>query len=277
MQKLLFVFLLFGFNFMLAQKSTTRTESFEPPLDDIVERQILKERKPLAEPTITEGDVFWEKRIWRVLDVREKMNHSFAYPPRPLFSIIEESGKSRGIILYSPENDRFTQPMSGEEIQEILYRKDTIEVTNPITHETEWRVVENMINQEDIKRYRIKEAWYFDSKRGQLRVKILGLAPLIEVFDDNGNFRFEKPLFWVYFPELRHTLAHEKVFVEGNDASPMTWDDLFTMRMFASTIYKASNLQDTKITDQYAGVDALLEAGKINQELFNFEHDLWSY
>ena len=49
------------------------------------------------------------------------------------------------------------------------------------------------------------------------------------------------------------------------------------MRMFASTIYKASNLQDTKITDQYAGVDALLEAGKINQELFNFEHDLWSY
>ena len=277
MQKLLFVFSFLSFNFLSAQSPTLRTESSTSPLDGVVERRILKERKPLADLPIAEVDVFWEKRIWRIVDVREKMNQAFAYPPRPLFSIIEEAGRSDGVVLYSAENEGFTQPMTEEEIQNTLYRKDTIEVIHPITYDPELRVVENTINHEDIKRYRIKEAWYFDSKRGQMRVKILGIAPLIEVFDDNGNFRFEKPLFWVYFPELRHTLAHEKVFVDGNDSNPMTWDELFSMRMFSSVIYKASNLQDTKITDRYAGVDALLEAQKINQELFNFEHDLWSY
>jgi hypothetical protein len=57
----------------------------------------------------------------------------------------------------------------------------------------------------------------------------------------------------------------------------MTWEDLFEMRFFASYIYKESNVYDRRLQDYLSGVDLLLEADKIKQEIFNFEHDLWSY
>jgi gliding motility associated protien GldN len=110
-----------------------------------------------------------------------------------------------------------------------------------------------------------------------MQVRILGIAPLIDVKDDNGNFRYEKPMFWVYYPEARESLARERVFNFGNDTSPMTWEDLFEMRFFSSYIYKESNVFDRRLQEYLSGVDLLLEADKIKQEIFNFEHDLWSY
>ena len=65
--------------------------------------------------------------------------------------------------------------------------------------------------------------------------------------------------------------------MQGNDASPITWEDLFEMRFFSSYIFKESNVHDRRIEDYLTGVDQLLEADKIKQEIFNYEHDLWSY
>jgi len=72
-------------------------------------------------------------------------------------------------------------------------------------------------------------------------------------------------------------LARERVFNTGNDASPITWEDLLEMRFFSSYIYKVSNVYDRRLQDYKTGVDLLLEAEKIKAEIFNFEHDLWSY
>jgi len=110
-----------------------------------------------------------------------------------------------------------------------------------------------------------------------LQVRILGIAPLIDVKDDNGNFRYEKPMFWVYYPECREVLSRHQVFNSGNDASPNSWEDLLEMRFFSSYIYKQSNVHDFRLQDYLSGVDLLLEADKIKHEIFNFEHDLWSY
>jgi hypothetical protein len=80
----------------------------------------------------------------------------------------------------------------------------------------------------------------------------------------------------VHFPSAREVLARETVFAEGNEASRMTWEDLFEMRKFSSYIYKDGNVRDNRLQDLYTGVDLLLEAEKIDQEIFNYEHDLWS-
>jgi gliding motility associated protien GldN len=84
-------------------------------------------------------------------------------------------------------------------------------------------------------------------------------------------------MFWVYYPEAREVLSRERVFNAGNDASPSSWEDLMEMRFFASYIYKESNVLNRRLQDYLSGVDLLLEADKIKQEIFNFEHDLWSY
>ena len=49
------------------------------------------------------------------------------------------------------------------------------------------------------------------------------------------------------------------------------------MRFFSSYIYKESNVHNRRLQDYVQGVDLLLEADKIKQTIFNFEHDLWEY
>jgi len=245
--------------------------------DDIVDRNLLQDRQVLEYQPLREADIFWEKRIWRVVDFREKMNQPFAYPDAPFFNIIKDAALQGDITLYSTEDDKFSFPLTEADIEGILFKSDTIRVFNPVTYVEEIKVVQTEINWEDVKRIRIKEQWFFDENTSTLQVRILGIAPMVNVNDEQGNFRFEKPLFWAYYPEMRPIFARKKVFNSLNDAALTSWDDLFERRFFASYIFKQSNVRDERLQSLYSGVDLLLEADKIKQEIFNFEHDLWSY
>ena len=62
-----------------------------------------------------------------------------------------------------------------------------------------------------------------------------------------------------------------------NDAERRTYDDIFWKRMFSSTIVKESSVYDRRVDEFMVGLDALLEAERIKEEIFNIEHDLWEY
>ncbi|NND31590.1 MAG: gliding motility protein GldN [Saprospiraceae bacterium] len=282
--KIIAVFMIMGLGInplMAQQPETTRTEASVPdenrPLDDIVEKRLIDERRLLPYEAMREADIFWEKRIWRVVDVREKMNLPFAYPEMPFFSILMNAAIEGEISVYSTDDDKFTFELNPDEVASMGATIDTVITFDPETYEEQVQVVRNEINPEDVKQFRMKEVWFFDEESSTLKVRILGIAPLIDVFDDNGNYRFTKPMFWVYYPDCREILSRHKVFNVGNDASPNTWEDLLEMRYFASYVYKESNVYDRRLQDYLSGVDLLLEADKIKQEIFNFEHDLWSY
>jgi len=249
----------------------------DKPLDDIVEKRLTFEKRVLPYDHIREADIFWEKRIWRVIDVREKMNLAFAYPERPFFTILMEAAEAGEITVYSTEDDKFSIPLTPDEVASMGASVDTIATVDPETYEETFQIVRNEVDPTDVKRYRLKEIWFFDEETSTMQVRILGIAPLIEEFDDNGNFRYERPMFWVYYPEAREVLARERVFNIANDSSPMSYEDLFEMRFFASYIYKESNVFDRRLEDYLAGTDLLMESERIRQEIFNFEHDLWSY
>lgn len=267
------VFAQFPGNIMTESGQTDRTK----PLDDVVEKRTIIEKRVLPYDNLREADIFWEKRIWRVVDVREKMNHPFSYPERPLFTILMDAAKSGEITVYSTEDDKFTTPLSQEEVTSIGASIDTVTILDPETYEETTQIVRNEINPEDVKRFRIKEIWFFDRETSIMQVRILGIAPLYDERDDAGNFKYEKALFWVYYPDARQVLAREKAFVYGNDSAPMTWEDLMEMRYFSSYIFKESNVYDRRLQDYLSGVDLLMEGDKIKNEIFNFEHDLWSY
>ncbi|MFN7116299.1 MAG: gliding motility protein GldN [Saprospiraceae bacterium] len=248
------------------------------PVDDIVERRTTFDKRVLPYDPVREADIFWEKRIWRVLDVREKVNLPFVYPERPFFTILMDAAKAGEITVYSTEDDKFKQPLTADEVSAKGASTDTITTFDPETYEEKIKIVVNEINPEDVKRFRLKEVWFFDKEASSLQVRILGIAPLLDVKDDNGNFLYEQPMFWVYYPDARKVLAKERVFnITGNDASPLSWEDLMEMRFFSSYIIKESNVFDRRLNDYLSGVDILLEGEKIKQAIFNFEQDLWSY
>ena len=261
------------------------TESSDPVdevfLDGVVEKTLMFENRVLPYEPIREADIAWEKRIWRIIDTREKRNLVFRYPEKSFFSIVQELANNGDINVF--RDDRFTEPIDGDELVQLLNRVDTSVVFDPETYEEQIKITTSEINWEDINRYRVKELWFFDEETSRLRVRILGIAPIKEEYDDEtGLFKYEAPLFWVYYPQIREPLSKFQVFNDNNDNAPMTWYDLFEARIFSSYVYKQSNVLDLRLKDYFesseqVGLDILLESEKIKNDLFNFEHDLWEY
>lgn len=265
-------------------EETIITESSDPVedtyLDDVVRRTMIFENRVLPYEPLREADIPWERRIWRVIDVREKINLPFTYPVQPFFSIIADAAQSGEIKVFKDEN--FKEMMLPEEVTGKLNKIDTVLIFNIETYEDEVQIVPNPVNPEDIKKYRIKEVWFFDKESSRMQVRILGIAPIQDVYDeDTGMFKYSIPMFWVYYPEAREALSRYQVFNEYNDAAPGTWYDLFEQRRFSSYIYKQSNVLDFRLDDYFieegSGVNRLMESERIKSELFNWEHDLWSY
>ncbi len=291
----LFFFLLCG-TIMVAQdkielggdeelvKESTELDS-STVLDGVVERTIVQDNRVLAYEPMREADIPWEKKVWRVIDVAEKMNLPFVYPNRPFFQILSDLALNGDITVY--KKDDFKAPMTVEEVQATMSTIDTIIIYNEETYEETVKIVHNDINYEDIKKYRVKEIWFFDEESSRMLVRVLGIAPIKDFYDqETGDFKYALPLFWAYFPEARNYLAKELIFVAQNDVAPMTWQDLFEARYFSSYIYKITNPLDMRIKDYIKsplddplqeGIDRLLESRRIKNYLFNMEQDLWSY
>ena len=130
-----------------------------------------------------------------------------------------------------------------------------------------------------MKEIRLKEEWFFDKQRGVLDVRIIGIQPVADNIDRNtGEVRGKEPMFWVYFPEARNIFANVDVFNRHNDAERKTLDDIFWKRMFGSYIYKVENVYNRQIADYaMSGLDQMLEAERIKEDIFVMESDLWEY
>ena len=110
-----------------------------------------------------------------------------------------------------------------------------------------------------------------------MNVRIIGVSPIQEVFDEMGEYKGEKPLLWLYFPELRIPMTTTMVFNPKNLAGKISFDQVFMKRMFSSYIFKESNVYDRKISTYKQNLDLLLESKKIEHEIFQLEQDLWEY
>lgn len=268
--------------FTIAQPNNNVTESGneikKPPRDGFYDRYLYTEEQVISYDYIHEKDVFWEKRIWRLIDTREKRNHIFRHEDAPFVNILLDAGLAGDLTLYGMEDDRFSRALTPDEVRELKFSTDTITIWKPETFEDSLVVVHNELNWEDVNKYRIKEAYFFDEETSTMGVRILGIAPIVERTDDNGNFLNEGPLCWLYYPEARGMLARQEVFNPNNDAARMSWEDVFEARLFDGYIIEQSNLHDMRIKDYKNNpIAILLESQKIEESLFNFEHDLWSY
>ena len=253
------------------------TVAAQSPLNDIVPRTTQQEKRLLQPQFVREADIFWSRRVWRVIDVREKQNLPFVYPAAPLFDILKKAILDGELDAYAASDRDFLRPLAGEELSRVFATVDTVPIFDPTDYRESLRIIENDFGYEDIKRYRLEEVWYIDRRTSTLQVQVLAISPLRDKTDDNGNFQYELPMFRVYFPHARHTLARAPAFVTGNDSARYSWDDLFQQRRFSSYVYKGSNIRDERLSDVYSGRELLREAEQLEAEIFNREQDLWSY
>ncbi len=275
-RKLVIALLFLGFVFNLEAQSV---------LDGVYTKSKNNESRDfIPYVQLREADIMWAKRVWRIVDMKEKMNQVFYYPINPdqgrknfMTVILEGIQETGNITAYDPSNDMFEEPMTVEQLyKEHMSRTQVIQVWDEETMSMKQEEVQDTISARDITRFKIKEEVFFDKQRSVLETRILGICPLVEVYKE-GEFLGYQELFWIYFPEARTVFAKSEVYNRQNDVHRLTYDDIFWKRMFSSTITKETNVYNRSLQQYLSPLDAVLEAERIEEQIFNFEHDLWSF
>ena len=220
----------------------------------------------LPEPLLRAADVMWAKRVWRTVDLRDDANAALGPSPDTsaacgsLFEVIRFCLLNEAsMTAYHPgatgTDDRFTRVLRGHELDSLMARCSPADITG----------------------YRIKEDWIFEKQRSELLVRIIGLAPLVDLRGPDGDLRGQRVLFWLYWPECRRALAQWPAARLQPDGERPSYEALFRRRRFTSMVIQVSGMDDRTLGATLSGVDAVREAMRLERALRDREQDLWHY
>ena len=254
-------------------------------LDGAYVKENSPKRRMVPYTHLREADVTFCKRIWRVIDVREKMNQAFCFPFKPtnerkaLIDVIRDALDNGQLVAYGNPlfDDEFKVPLTKSEQDAIFVKWETALIIDPDTGKEDSTKYKEELGAEKVTQFLLKEDWFFDKQRSVMDVRIIGLCPMAEDFSQAGEFRGYRRLFWIYFPEARPVFSHAEVFNRKNDEERRTFEDVFEKRQFSSYVVKESNVYDRYIINYKTGLDQLLESDKIKADVANWEHDLWHF
>jgi gliding motility associated protien GldN len=307
MKKLIFFIISISF---LGLSITTKAQVLDPVNGPRAwKKENTKQNHAISLTHIREADVMWSKRVWRIIDLRQKTNLPLYYPIADsatlgkrsfvqviydeLIKAVQNPGPD-ALKVY--EQDELKNVIPADRALGKFSKTDTLPyVVDPMDctiGEKPFSVDFVTQVKPEIIKVVLMEDWFFDKQRSVMDVRILALALVLpiyqsdvqpdpicteSVFNDWIKVQGAQDFVWFFYPDLRQVLAENECFKRHNDAARISFDDIFLKRMFASYITKEENVYDRAINDYTAGLDALLEAEKISENVRNFEMDLWHY
>lgn len=251
---------------------------------------------PIPYGYVNERDILWSKIVWEEIDLNERMNMPLYYPidsanvnssRKSLFYTLLKGIKT-GKIKEVYDDSFFKSKLTEKDINQKLTRVDTSDYAYELINEGETDIKDFVdqisIKSEDISGYKIKGIWYFDKRHGELKYRLLAIAPLApdvqllgrdDIIDDETL-----PLFWIFYPDAREVLHSAFAFNNVNHRSPISFDDLLNSRRFTSFIIREENLYGNRAIADYIQGNALyqiMESERIREQIRNKELDMWNY
>lgn len=258
--------------------------------DESVETRDIRDRTPLAYEHLRADDAVYRHKIWREIDTREKINFPFRYAAdenngnQRFISILMKAIADSAVTVFDPIDDRFTTPLTIDEVAKKLGGGiDSVPIYDQNGQVVRYDAKAREINLDSFYKFKIKEEVVFDKEASRLFWRILGIAPVRNVYSTLGDFIGTQDVFWVYYPDMRPIFSKYEVYNGKNYGARMTWEELFESRAFSGRIIKSTidNPFDLRIADvpglKENTVFQLLEGERIKEKIFNYELDLWSY
>ena len=261
------------------------------------EQKAIDNDAPLEYGYVDDRDILWSKTVWETIDLDERVNFPLYYPTdtvdigsdrRSLYNVLIKNIKN-GNLEDVYVDSYFTEKRKFSDLKATLQKVDTTDLgyeqLNAGEAVSPEYVNRRNITAADIVEYRIKGIWYFDKRQGELKYRLLGIAPVapdVNFIDDESMAPEDAlvPLFWVWYPSARQILHDAKVFNANNSAMPISFDMLLNSRRFNAVIYKEDNVHgDREIRDYIAdnALFQLLESQRIKETIRDREQDMWAY
>jgi gliding motility associated protien GldN len=252
----------------------------------------LKERNVVPYPETEEADIVWQRKIWRAIELSEKINHPLYFPTietnvnQSFIQTLIEGIEKGQIVAY---NEEYTDTLTMKDIREQFDAQDREYVDEKLDGSGDTTIfVKGTFNWSDVKELIITEEWFFDKRYSQMFVRIVGICP-VRVFqraittadgDEERTSEYsKKQLFWIYYPDAREYLSKTVCYTSKNEAAPMSYDDVFQKRKFSSRIISEGLSMNNRHVDDYSrsGLESMLESERLEREIMNTEHDFWEY
>lgn len=260
------------------------------------EQQALDNDKPLEYGYVDDRDILFAKMTWEKVVLDERVNFPLYYPVdtnnigsdrRSLFDVLMKAVDDNKIEdVYT--DSYFTSKKTKKEIAQIRTSIDTMDIgydqLNADGYVDPEYIIKRTISAYNVSAYLIKGLWYFDKRQGELKYRLLAIAPAapdVNFIDSDDPANNEPiPLFWIFYPDARAILHEAKAYNTKNSAMPFTYDHILNSRRFNGVIYKEENVYGDREVKEYVAENALmqlLESERIKEKIRNFELDMWSY
>jgi len=260
---------------------------------EVYQKENIPFKKPIPYAFVKEADVMKEWIVWREIDLRQRENFPLYFPTNPktigsrvnFFSLLL-TGVERGEITpYDPfpVSDEFAHKITWEQVKAnpSLRESDRTEQSTSIFTGNDTTLFikgKNLLEEENIQRIVVKEKIIFNKKYSRLERRVIGFCPVFMILREGATEPSRIPVMWIYMDEARPLLARHPVFNPNNMAQNISFDDFFMQKRYKGTIRKIANLYNNRSIDEYtSGLDVLYEAKRIEQEIFDWEQDVWEY
>ncbi|GGH20780.1 type IX secretion system ring protein PorN/GldN [Mucilaginibacter phyllosphaerae] len=275
-----------GGNVELGMRDTAKKtlKPFDRPMDGYYKKNNILSAKVTPYANLREADVMFAKRVWREIDLREKMNQYLLSPKGRLIDVLMAAIDAGELTAYDPtggskddpNGDSFSKRLTSGQARSRMADSSVVDKFDKDGNKIGSEVRAGEFNPDSVIKFRIKEDWVFDRQRSIFEPRIIGIAPLIKPKAAGVELDYQ-PAFWIYFPEARPILAVKEAVSRNNDATGLSFDDCFVKRIFTSYIVKQSNDKDERIRDYAQGIDKLYESDRIKKSLLDYELNLWKY
>jgi gliding motility associated protien GldN len=258
-------------------RQQTQTNTGLPELS--VRAQIMNEQM-----TQEIGNARWMRVMIRELDLEKEKNAPLYYPVQEsngmmnfftaIFRLVSE-GK---VNVY-----RYLQDYESFEDNNILSFKDMLDNFNIYYDEIpgggglppRYVINSSDIPSREVRKFFVKEAWYFDQNNSVCDIKTLALCPIGYFIMDMGEM--QQPMFWVKYEDIRPYILNNYIMTSNlNNVKTLTVDDFFRRRLFDGDIIQTENLLNLPLMSLFETDEEIFaEQQRIESQLQEFRDSLW--